>query len=150
MSLTKAKLSSATGNLTVQFNPKELQIDKTVSWTAKNSHKEDPIQEFKEPQASSLSTTFYFDGYETGKPVSGQVNELHKMARMGPGGHPPLVTFAWGKTIFVGVVESVSMKYTMFLPGGEPCRAEVGFKMKSADEATVSAKGDPAPAPKAP
>ncbi len=136
--------SEAGVNLEVQFNPKELQIDKTVSWTAKNSHKEDPKQEFKEPQSSSLSVTLYFDGFEDGSDVySGPVKQLEKTAKMVSGlGRPPMVTFNWGSLVFVGVTESVSQKYTMFLPNGNPCRAEVAFKMKSATAAEVSAKGE--------
>ncbi len=144
--LTKAviRASEAGVNLTVQFNPKELQIDKTVSWTAKNSHKEDPKQEFKEPQSSSLSVTLYFDGYETGEDVySGPVKQLEKTARMVDGlGRPPMTIFQWGSVTFEGVVESVSQKYTMFLASGAPCRAEVAFKIKSATAAEVSAKAD--------
>lgn len=135
------------GGISAQFNPKELQIDKTVSWTAKNSHKEDPVQEFKEPQAASLSCTLYFDGFEQGQSIHDKVKALHKLARMGAGGHPPLIMFSWASVQFQGVIESLSMKYTMFLPGGAPCRAEVGLKMKSADDATVSAKGTGAPEP---
>ncbi len=144
MGLTKARIiaSEAGVDLNVQFNPKELQIDKTVSWTAKNSHKEDPTQEFKEPQSSSLSVTLYFDGYENGTDVySGPVKQLEKTGKMVSGlGRPPMVTFSWGSLVFVGVTESVSQKYTMFLENGNPCRAEVAFKMKSADGAEVSAK----------
>jgi hypothetical protein len=145
MGLTKAQIVSEVGTVTAQFNPKELQVDKTVSWTAKNSHKEDPIQEFKEPQSASLAVTLYFDGFETGTDVSGQVKSIEKTAKMTGSGHPPMVRFVWGSFVFEGVTESVSMKYTMFLPSGAPCRAEVGFKMKSAVGAEVSAiaGGDP-------
>jgi len=144
MGLSKAKIiaGEAGVDLTVQFNPKELQVDKTVSWTAKNSHKEDPKQEFKEPQSSSLSVTLYFDGYEQGSDVySGPVKQLEKTARMVASlGRPPMVKFVWGSFVFEGVTESVSQKYTMFLSNGNPCRAEVAFKMKSATAAEVSAK----------
>jgi hypothetical protein len=146
MGLSKAQIvaNEAGVNLTVQFNPKELQIDKTVSWTAKNSHKEDPKQEFKEPQSSSLSVTLYFDGYESGTDVhAGPVSQLEKTAKMVSGlGRPPMVKFVWGSLVFEGVTESVSQKYTMFLSNGNPCRAEVAFKMKSASAAEVSAKGE--------
>ena len=139
--LVKA-LEGSGASVTAQFNPKELQVDKQVSWTAKNSHKEDPKQEYKEPQSSSLSVTFYFDGYEKKTDVYGKyVSKLEKMAKMDNAlGRPPLCIFIWGNFRFQGVVESVSMKYTMFAEDGTRVRAEVAFKMKSAIAATVSVK----------
>ena len=129
------------GSLTVMFNPKELQVDKSVSWTAKNSHSEDPKQEFKEPQSSSLAVTLYFDTYETKSDVYKHVSILEKMVTMDASlGRPPMVLFVWGKFIFKGVVESLSQKYTMFLEDGTRVRCEVAFKMKSASAAEVSAK----------
>lgn len=139
----KIKCFDAPGvEVDAQFNPKELQVDKTVSWTAKSSHTEDPIQEFKEPQSSNLSVTLYFDTYETKRDVYSQyISTLEKMVTMDSGtGRPPLVGFCWGKFIFKGVVESLSQKYTMFLSDGTRCRCEVSLKMKSAVGAEVSAK----------
>ena len=135
-------LEAPKSEVTAQFNPKELQVDKTVSWTAKSSHTEDPIQEFKEPQSSSLSATLYFDTYETKRNVYEQyVSLLEDMVKMDSStGHPPLVAFVWGNFVYQGVVESLSQKYTMFLETGAPCRCEVGLKMKSAKGATVGAK----------
>ncbi len=171
MGLTKAhiKASDAGVDFDVQFNPKELQVDKSVSWTAKNTHSEDPEYEFKEPQSASLSVTLYFDGYESktsvgyegtasggnktissltagvlgngsSKGLDGPVRKLQKTARMTDKGHPPMTTFSWGDFVFEGVVENVSVKYTMFLENGTPCRAEVTLKMKSASGAKVGAK----------
>jgi contractile injection system tube protein len=143
MGLVKAKIvaSEAGVNMDVMFNPKELQVDKSVSWTAKNSHSEDPKQEFKEPQSSSLSVTLYFDTYETKQDVYNSfVSNIEKTAKMVSGlGRPPMVIFQWGKFNFTGVTESVSQKYTMFLEDGTRCRCEVAFKMKSASAAEVSA-----------
>lgn len=142
--LAKAQIIAAEAgvNLTVLFNPKELQVDKSVSWTAKNSHSEDPKQEFKEPQSSSLSLTLYFDTYEQKTDVyKTYVQQIENTAKMVGGlGRPPMVIFQWGKFNFTGVVESVSQKYTMFLEDGTQVRCEVAFKMKSASAAEVSAK----------
>lgn len=129
--------------VTAQFNPKELQVDKQVSWTnSQGPATENPEQEFKEPQSSSLSCTLYFDTFETKADVHGQyVSKLEKMVTIEPSlGRPPLVTFTWGSFTFQGVVESLSQKYTMFLPNGTRCRCEVGFKMKSARGAKVGTK----------
>ena len=129
--------------VTAQFNPKELQVDKSVSWTnSQGPATEDPEQEFKEPQSSSLSATLYFDTFETKGDVYGQyVSKLEKMVQIESSlGRPPMVIFQWGNFTFKGVVESLSQKYTMFLPNGTRCRCEVGFKMKSAKGAKVGTK----------
>lgn len=143
--LTKVLIvgSEAGVNLTAQFNPKELSVDKSVSWTnAQGPAKEDPAQEFKEPQSRNLSCTLYFDTYETKADVYGKyVSKLEKLVTIVEGlGRPPLVTFTWGSFTFQGVVESLTQKYTMFLANGTRCRCEVGFKMKSASEAKVATK----------
>jgi hypothetical protein len=130
-------------SVTAQFNPKELQVDKTVSWTnAQGPAAENPEQEFKEPQSASLSCTLYFDTFEKKTDVyAAYVSKLEKMVTIESSlGRPPLVRFVWGHFNFVGVVESLSQKYTMFLPNGTRCRCEVGFKMKSAKAAKVSTK----------
>lgn len=50
-----------------------------------------------------------------------------------PPGRPPLVTFTWGGLqVFEGVIESLNVKYTMFLPDGTPTRATVTLRMKEA------------------
>lgn len=144
--LAKANIQSKQGpsvTLTAQFNPKELEISKTVSWTnAQGATSENPQQEFKEPQSSSLSVTLYFDTYETKENVyTKYISKLEKLVTIEPSlGHPPLTLFTWGNFTFQGVVESLGQKYTMFLQDGTRCRCEVAFKMKSASGATSATK----------
>lgn len=133
---------------TAMFNPKELQIDRSISWTnAKGAHEENPEQEFKEPNSAELSCTLYFDTYETKADVAKLVEPLEKMAMIqdcGPasGKHPPLCVFSWGAFTFQGVIESLSQKYTMFLENGLRVRCEVELKMKSAKAARVHSGTD--------
>ena len=139
--LTIGSLDDTGLTVSAQYNPKELQVDKTVSWTnAQGPASEDPEQEFKEPQSRSLNTTLYFDTYETkGDVYATYVSKLEKLVTIVRGiGRPPLVTFTWGSFTFQGVVESLTQKYTMFLSDGTRCRCEVGFKMKSASAAKVA------------
>jgi hypothetical protein len=144
MGLTKVLIKAtegSAGQLEAQFNPKDLEEGYSQSWTPTGAHTDDPRQEFKEPQSRTLSCTLYFDTYETKKDVAQVVQPLIKMTRMDADlGRPPLVLFTYGKYVFKGVIESLNMKYTMFLEDGTRCRAEVGLKMKSAEGAEVSAK----------
>ena len=137
------KAPEAGVNVEAQFNPKELQVDKSVSWTnAQGPAKENPAQEFKEPQSRNLTATLYFDTYEEKADVYGKyISKLEKLVTIVDSlGRPPKATFTWGNFTFDGVVESLSQKYTMFLENGTRCRCEVGFKMKSASDAKVSTK----------
>jgi hypothetical protein len=56
---------------------------------------------------------------------------------------PALIMKSWdgGLPAFEGVIESIGMKYTMFLPNGQPVRATVSVKIKEASRASFK-KGD--------
>src|SRR6185369_14375483 len=93
--LSKAhiKAKEAGVDMDVQFNPKELSVDRSVTWTPKPHGHDNPPQEFKDPQSASLSCTFYFDGYEDRKDVYSMANgvkDLEKTVLMVEGlGRPP-------------------------------------------------------------
>lgn len=124
------------------FNPKELTINKSVSWEAKDAHQEDPKAEFTKPQPTKLSCTLYFDTYEQKTDVHGKIAGLERMSRMDEGlKRPPLCSFHWGKFMFKGVVTEMNQKYTMFLDDGTRVRCEVSLGMQAASEAVVSVKG---------
>jgi hypothetical protein len=46
------------------------------------------------------------------------------------------LTLTWGSKfpVFKGVIESMNVKYTLFMPDGTPCRATVNLKMKQANK----------------
>ena len=122
-----------------QFNPKELQIDKTVSWTPANAHQEDPNMEYKEPQSSQLQCTLYYDTFEEGTDCYLMIKPLEELAQIDETiSHPPLCMFSWGTFNFTGVVSSLSQKYTMFSSTGARLRCEVALTMQSASKAMVS------------
>jgi nucleoid-associated protein YgaU len=43
---------------------------------------------------------------------------------------PPKVMFTWGGFKFTGFIESLTVRYTMFLPDGKPCRATANVSLK--------------------
>ncbi len=43
---------------------------------------------------------------------------------------PPVVQLVWDKEVFRGVVESLTVTYTMFRPDGVPLRARLGISLK--------------------
>jgi len=128
-------------NLTAQYNPKEIGLDKSVPWQkGKNSKANTPDLEFTSADGRSLSVELFFDTYETQTDVHAEyVSQLLKLAEVmsesGPEDkmRPTRVKVQWGTLPdFEGVLESVSTKYTMFLPSGMPVRATCSCKFKEA------------------
>jgi hypothetical protein len=136
-----------------QFNPKELQVDKTVPWQKKsqaNQAGQTGIQlEFTGAEGRSMTLELLFDGFEAKRSVTKQVNDLNWMASvLDPKAadesqrRPHLCVVTWGTMFpsaqkFKCVIESLSVKYTMFSDQGVPLRATCTVKLKEAD--TVSA-----------
>jgi hypothetical protein len=67
-----------------------------------------------------------------------------KLALVNPDKHcPPLVMFVWGTFKFKGVVESLTLRYTMFLPDGKPCRATANLQIKESETAKEQLQKNP-------
>jgi len=134
--------------VTAMFNPKEITIDKRVPWTKSPSSKGDqPSLEFTSAEGRSMSFELFFDTFEAGTNVhTGFVENLVTLARVqDPNGsedkkRPPKVGVKWGGgklPEFQGVIESVSVKYTMFLPDGMPVRASCDVTIREASHLSV-------------
>ena len=151
------------GDVSGDYNPKELQVDKSVPWS-KHSYSNkngDTAQndrgnlhlEFTGAEGRSMSIELMFDGYEQKTSVAGQVGKLELLTNvMHPNSdkederRPPLCLVAWGDKglpTFKCVIESMSTKYTMFGSDGTPLRATVTLKLKEAD--TLSTKDAESP-----
>lgn len=127
-----------------QFNPKELQIDKGVTWAKQAAKKKTADLEFTGIEPKSMTVELLFDGYEKGESVQPQLAALEEMTEhFGSGTHekrPPMVRVIWGTDSasvnlpsFNAVIEQVSVKYTMFSRAGEVLRATATVKLKQAD-----------------
>jgi Contractile injection system tube protein len=152
--LGSAKLTitslEGTDKLVAQYNPKEVKVDKTVLWSkTKTSTGDRPELEFTSAEGRTMSFELFFDTYEAGTDVEGlYVSKLLALAMvMDTNGaedkkRPPRVKVQWGTgdLHFDGVIESVSVKYTMFLPAGTPVRATCTVKLKEASRASFKRK----------
>ena len=146
--LTNVKIIGLDGGGVViaQINPKELAYSKSVGWAEQNGKGRDfPDLQFTAGKAITISLELLFDYYESNGDVRFMTNALLNFAMRDESLHrPPKVMVEWGGPVFSGgfegVVESVKVRYTMFLPSGVPCRAvaTVGFKQAGA----VSASGN--------
>ena len=140
-----------------QFNPKELQIDSPISWT---EHKVIGAQsvatkpmEFSAMGAETVKVELLFDAYEEGSdfvvnaiaalkslasvrdPYSSKSNSNHQ--------RPSFCVAKWGtQQPFRCVIESFSVKYTMFAVDGTPLRAAVVLGLKSGMRAIEAPESD--------
>ena len=126
-----------------QFNPTELTLSKSASWTSRQSplFKFASLPNFAGAQAHSLSFTIFLDSSMTpsGTTVQDQVEALLKccevtdesIALLQPS--TPWVFFQWGSfstVSFNAYMESVTAKYTYFNSSGVPLRATCDLSIK--------------------
>ncbi len=132
-------------SLDCQFNPSEVKVKKEVDWStpdklvpARNS----PDLDFGGGKPAEYSLTLYFDTTRetTGsKDVRGYTQQLLKLVMLqGPIAQrlpPPRVQLQWGKFfMFLAVVTSVEISYTLFLADGTPVRAQADVSLQQFDD----------------
>ena len=160
---TKISIGSLDGGpvVTAQYNPKELQIDKSIPWSKvneanKSNSGSDQSQgihlEFTGAEGRTMSVELFFDGFEPNGnkvDVAKKVKDLETLASViQPGAlkedlrRPHRCVVTYGKTIdsFRCVIESLSTKYMMFDDGGNPLRATCTVKLKEADVVSMAKK----------
>jgi hypothetical protein len=124
--------------VSAQYNPKELQYDRTVNWHAKDQGQ----MEFNNVEGRGMTVELFFDGFETHQSVQPHCAALERLAmpiepdspeneRKRP--HICVVKFGElkdGIPKLTCVIESLTVKYTMFAPTGVPLRATCTLKLK--------------------
>jgi hypothetical protein len=149
-------LDEAGVSVDAQYNPKELQIDKSVPWQKHNKANANGLQlEFTGAEGRTMSIDLLFDGYEENASIQDSVAVLEKLATVrGPNSseddmrRPHHCVVVWGQVMgggdnkFKCVIEQISTKYTMFSQAGIPLRATVTLKLKEAERVSMAAGGD--------
>ena len=147
-SMVGAKASA----IEVQYNPKEMSVDKSVPWSKhKDSKSDHPHLEFIGADGRTMSFEVMFDTYEEDTNVQGKVEIIQRMAMVrNPAESAPedekrpsriKVVWSGGLPPFEGVLESVGTKYTMFSPKGFPVRANLTLKFKEASRTSMKKGG---------
>jgi hypothetical protein len=146
-SLTKASfqdLEGSAGTLTVQFNPKEFNSAKQMSWQpGKDQGQGNVPLEFQKGNPTGVDMLLFFDTTMDNQDVRQVwVNKLlafmnadvdAQSDKKGPElgkKRPPKVLFTWGSYSFTCVVEQVTTTYLMFGADGAPLRAKCQIKLK--------------------
>ncbi|MDB5050548.1 MAG: hypothetical protein JWO30_3619 [Fibrobacteres bacterium] len=125
-----------------QYNPKEITVDKRLDWEkSKDSRDDAPSLEFKAAEPKTMSFELMFDTFETKENVYDKfIAALEAMAKSDEGlKRPPRVSIIWGNALprFEGVISSLSVKYTLFLPNGTPVRATVNVGLQMAEKVAL-------------
>lgn len=125
-----------------QFNPKEVQIDRTVPWTPHPSKDDSLGLEYTGGTARTMSIELLFDAAEMSRSIRKELDALYSLTQhLGTGKaqkRPPLLTVIWGDSVdeslprFPAVIESLSVKYQMFSADGKVLRATATVKLKEA------------------
>lgn len=146
-----------------QFNPKELEVTRTVPWDKTNEANRSNARgrqnnqsdaqgihlEFKGAEGRAVSLELLFDGYEGAVDVAQCVKKLQDLASVRQAGatkedlkRPHRCVVVWGNVLpsFKCVIDSLSTKYTMFDKDGKPLRATCTVKLKEADVVSVAKK----------
>ena len=155
--LTKLTITPEDGSklepIKVLFNPNTYSITKTVAWAAASAGasaagkterlRNAPALQFGGGGGRSLSLELFFDTTEetddAKKDVRNLTNQIVKLTRivrdLTPQ-RPPTCVVSWGEATpagsdfpFTGVVNSLTQRFSLFLPDGRPVRANltVGF-----------------------
>jgi len=148
MALTKATIENCDTHKKIEclFNPTEYTIAKSNSWTPQQVvGKNVPKMAFSGGGSRALTLELFFDVYEKGGDVRDYINELWALALIDETtenaqthrARPPLCIFQWGGNwSFKAVVESLSVRYTLFRQDGIPVRATANITLKEAVDAT--------------
>ena len=140
MSLQMVTIISEVGDkVLAKYNPNEFSIE------TRNQYQRTampglpaPVTQFVSGEAQKLSFSLFFDSYEAGTDVRDETGKLTNLMRINSSLHtPPICTFQWGgrpmsgetKRDFVGVIDSISQKFTMFLDSGLPVRATLALSV---------------------
>jgi hypothetical protein len=125
-----------------QFNPKEIEIDRTFPWLY---HRLAPgALQYLGFEPARVSFALLFDGVEQSKSVQPRLDTLQRLSSVDDTlHHPPRVKVAWGSAAgamptFDGVIEAVSVHYLKFAGNGVPLRATATVKLiEAVDPRTV-------------
>jgi LysM repeat protein len=133
-----------------RFNPAEYQLQKANNFAeiAIPGLESPPIQ-FVRGASEKLSAELLVDTSDTLEDVRKRyVNRLRTLMNLNSELHaPPIVRFVWDAQIFVGVLESLNVTYTLFTPKGIPIRAKLSVALKEYRPAAVQVKERPTASP---
>lgn len=154
---TIGSIDDETLTVVAQYNPSQLQMDRTINWQQKDNRDNRPDYlrrsrqgdsddvEFTGAEARTFSFELVLDGVERGESIESDIEMLEEMAcARNPDSsddtlrrpHHCVVTFGQVSTAGIKplrcVIKSLSVKYSMFNACGAPLRASVTVTVREA------------------
>jgi hypothetical protein len=119
----------------ILYYPTDYTMVKSVSYEEPTALLlEAPYIKYIGGKAGSLTIVLFYDTYEHRKDVRYYTDQVLDLMKIDPEIHsPPPLKFIWGlekQAPFICVLESVTKKFTMFLPEGIPVRASLTLTLK--------------------
>jgi nucleoid-associated protein YgaU len=134
----------------LRFNPTEYQLQKANNFAeiAIPGLETPPIQ-YVRGSSEKLSLELLVDTSDTLEDVrSKYVDALRGLLDINSELHaPPIVAFVWDRDIFKGVLESMTVTYTMFSAAGIPLRAKLSTTLREYRPVEVQFKETPRNSP---
>ncbi len=140
------------------FNPKEFTVEKSNQFAeVQIPGLPSSIFQFVRGNSRSVTMDLFFDSYEEGEDVRKYTDQItgwdagsmysrlpkEKKGLMDIDSKlhaPPVCLFKWGAFSFQCIIESVTKRFTMFLPKGIPVRATLSVTLKEYREVDVQVK----------
>jgi hypothetical protein len=137
--------SGPAGTFAVQYNPREFQTSKSVTWQEAETQGQgsNPIQ-YQKGAPMTVSMELIFDTTNQSSPASVQTTWVDRLLAFTNATEaavdgeqknlgkkrPPVINFTWGSFALECVIESVNVTYLMFASNGDPVRAKCQVKLK--------------------
>jgi hypothetical protein len=156
MKLTIGSLDDPKLDVTAQYNPKEIDVAKSIGWKEPGGPPSGPIEadtihpndlEYTGKPSRTMSIELLFDGFEEDRSIEPHIKRLYEMSsprdELSSKNHmrrPHLCVVVWNEKelpAFRCVIESIAVKYTMFSKTGKPLRATCSVKLKETRIAMV-------------
>ena len=134
----------------VRFNPTEYQIQKQNTYAEIGiPGLETPPIQFIRGGSEKLTTELLVDTTDTLQDVrTAYVNKLLGLMSVERDTHaPPIVSLIWAGTVFRGVLEGLTVTYTLFTPTGTPLRAKLGVTIRQYRPAATELREKPRASP---
>jgi len=123
--------------ITALFNPNQITIQKTTNWReAAAAQRDVPAAQHTHADPAQLTMDLLFDTYEARSDVrkqhTAEIVHLMTVEKHGNMHRPPVCRLLWGKAgvFFVGVLENLSQRFSLFLENGSPVRATLSCTFK--------------------
>jgi LysM repeat protein len=118
----------------VLFNPEQYSIEKSNQFASLAVPGRDiPIIQFVRGESETLTLDIFFDTYtyHNSEDVTTYTDKISKLLKINGDIHaPPVCSFHWGSLSFIGIIEKLTKRFTMFKEDGTPVRATLSLTFK--------------------